>query len=120
MKSHRSRAVNLITTTGFDYNKKLMLILAGTNVSLIWFFHLGRATGSLSSTLVDGTAFIWKTFLSIKLQLTGRNYGLFAVTPVKMESCSGALLASRSGDFLQVKKRNNLASDTLSQQENVF
>lgn len=48
MKYHGSKAVDLITTTGFDSNKKLMLTLAGTNVSLVWFFHLGRATGSLS------------------------------------------------------------------------
>lgn len=69
---------------------------------------------------MDGTAFNWKTFLSIKLRLTERNYGIFAVTRVKMEGWSGALLASRSGDCLQVKERNNLASDSISQQENVF
>lgn len=115
-----SKAVDLITTTGFDSNKKLMLTLAGTNVSLVWFFHLGRATGSLSPARLDGTAFNWKTFLTIKLRLTERNYGIFAVIPVKMEDWSGALLVSRSGDCLQVKERNNFVGDTLSQQENVF
>lgn len=65
MKSNGSRAVGLIRTTGNQVN----INVNWNKCFSSWFFHLGKATWSLTPQQADGTAFNWKRFPSFKLQL---------------------------------------------------